>query len=93
MLFDSIKGVLWELQPGIERSREQSAVGCLSSNPRETNPTADNREAVAKNSLHQAISGIGEVRVHGQVYRVPACEVGIEAGGSRRGVLCQLSGT
>ena len=81
-MFNSIDGVPWELQPGVERqSREQSAFGWPSSNPRETSPTADNRGAVAKKSLHQAISGIGEVRVHGHVYRVPACEIGIDAGG------------
>ena len=51
--------------------------------------TADSRGTVAKKSLHQATSGIGEVRVHGQVYRVPACESGIKAGGSQRGMLCQ----
>ena len=62
------KGVPWE----------QSAGGCPSSNPRET---ADNWGAVAKKSL-QAISGIGDVRIH-EVYRVPACEIGIEAGGSQ----------
>ena len=56
---------------------------------RETSSTADNRGAAAKKSLHQAISGIGEERVHGQVYRVPACEIGVEAGGSQRGVPCQ----
>ena len=39
----------------------------------------DSRRTVAKTSLHQAISGIGEVRVHRQMYRVPACEIEIEA--------------
>ena len=47
------------------------------------------RRQSEKKSLHQAISGIGEVRVQGQVYRVPACEIGIEAGGSQRGMPCQ----
>ena len=76
MLFNSIKGgtTTWRR----ERSREQSAVGCLGCNPRETSSTVDSRGKVAKNSYHQVISAIGEVRVHGQVYRVPACEIGIE---------------
>ena len=56
---------------------------------RERGSTADSRGTVAKNCLHQAISGVGEVRVHGQVYRVPACEIGIRAGGSQRGMPCQ----
>ena len=88
MLFNNIKGVPWELQLRVERNREQSAVGCPSCNPRERSSTSDKRRAAAKKSLHQAISGIVEVRVHGQVYRVPACEIGIEAGGPQRGVPC-----
>ena len=32
-------------------------------------PSADSRGTVAKTSLHQAISGVGEVRVHRQMYR------------------------
>ena len=71
------------------RDHEQSAVGCPSCNPRETSSTADNWGAAARKSLQQAISGLGEVRVHGEVYRVRACEIGIEAGGSQRGVPCQ----
>ena len=71
------------------RSREQSAVGCPCCNPRETSSTADSRGTVAKDILHQAISGLGEVRVHGQMYRVPACEIGIEIRGSQRGLPCQ----
>ena len=47
----------------------------------ERSPTADNRVTVAKTSLHQAISGTGEVRVHRQMYRGPTCEIGFEASG------------
>ena len=72
-----------------EGDREQSAVGCPSCTASSTSSTANNRGAVAKKGLHQAISGIGEVRVHGQVYRVPACEIGIKVGGPQRGVPCQ----
>ena len=65
MLFNSIKGALWDLQLGVERERErdreQSAVGCQSCSSGSTSSTADNWGAVAKKSLHQAISGIGEV--------------------------------
>ena len=68
MLFNSIKGVPWEPQLGVEREVVNRV-----RNPRETSSTADSRGTVAKKSLHQAISGIGEVRAHGQVYRVPAC--------------------
>ena len=63
-----------------QRDREQNAVGCQSCRFRSTG-TAGNRGAVAKKSLHQATSGIGDVRVHGPVYRVPACEIEIGAGG------------
>ena len=73
MLFNSIRGVVNKVQLGCP--------GC--------NPTADSRGTVAKTSLHQAISGIGEVRLHRQMYRVPACEIGIEAGGSQRRIPCQ----
>ena len=61
------------------------------SNPRETSPTAANRGAVVKKSLHQAISGIGEVRVHGQMYRVPKCEIVIDH--SEESAVPGLSGT
>ena len=63
--------------------REQCAVGCPGCNPRETSSITDSRDTIAKKSLHQAISGIVEVREHAQVYRVPACEIGIKAGGSQ----------
>ena len=53
-----------------KRYREQSAVGCQSYRFGSTSSTVDNREAVAKKSLHQAISGIGEVSVPGPVCRV-----------------------
>ena len=57
--------------------------------PERQSSTVDDRGAAARASLHRAISGIGEVRVHRQVYPVPACEIGIEADGSQRGVPCQ----
>ena len=57
----------------LKESREQGAIGCPGCNPRERSPTADCRGTVAKTSLHQAISGIGEVQVHRQMYRVPTC--------------------
>ena len=66
-----------------------SAVGFPGCNPRETSSTADSLGTVAKTNLHQAISGIGEVQVHRQMYRVPACEIWIEACGSQRGLPCQ----
>ena len=52
-----------------KRYREQSAVGYQSCRSGRTSSTADNRGAVATKSLHQANSGIGEVRVHGPVHR------------------------
>ena len=101
-MFDSSRGfcrryavqqqqrVLWDLQPGVAREVvNRVQVGCPSSDPRVTSATADKRGAVAKKSQHQAISVIGEIWVHGQVYLVPACEIGIEDGGSQRGVPCQ----
>ena len=36
------------------------------------------------------ISGMGEVRIHRQKYRMPVCETGIEAGRSQRGMLCGI---
>ena len=45
------------------RDREQNAVGCQSCRFRSTG-TAGNRGVVAKKSSHQAISGIGDVRLH-----------------------------
>ena len=69
-----------------ERNREQSAIGCPSCSARSTSSNTNDREAVAKKSLHHAIIGIGEARVHGQVCRMPAFEVGIDAGGPQRGV-------
>ena len=82
---DSVEGMLfnslpWDLQIGVERERDrqQSAVCCQSRCSSSTSSTADNKGATAKKSLHQASSGIGEVRVQGPVYRVPACKVGIE---------------
>ena len=63
VLFNSIRGAPWELQPRAEGgSREQSAVGCPGCSPRGRSPAADSR-------VHQAISGDGEVRVHRQMYR------------------------
>ena len=53
-------------QPGVERdivNRVQLDVRAAV--PEAQAPTDDNRGAVAKTSLHQAIHGIGEVRVHG----------------------------
>ena len=77
-----IEGAPWDLQSGVERERDRgrTAVGFQSCCSRGTSSTDDNRGAVAKKSSRQAISGIGEVRVRGPVYRVPACEVGIETG-------------
>ena len=48
--------------------------------------TTNNPRTITKTGLHQAISGIGKVRVHRQMYRMPA---GFEAGGSQRGIPCQ----
>ena len=90
MLFNSIRGAPWELQPRVERevvNRVQLDVRAAI--PESQAPPQNSRGTVAKTSLHQAISGIGEVRVHGQVYRVPACEIEIEAAVSQRGVPCQ----
>ena len=64
-----------------EEPRGQGAIGCPGCSPRERSSTTDNRRTVAKRSLHQAISGIGEVRVRRQMYRVPACGIGFEASG------------
>ena len=48
MLFNSIRGAPWELQPrAVRRSREQGAIGCPGFNPRERRPTADSRGTVS----------------------------------------------
>ena len=79
MMFNSIRGAPWEPQPGAEGGVvNRVKLDVQVCNPRETSPTADSRGTVAKTSLRQAISGIGEVRVHRQMYRVAACETGIE---------------
>ena len=90
MLFNSIKFVLWEIQPEVEReivNRVQLDVRAAI--PERQAPPLTTGGPAANKSLHQAISKIGKVRVHGLVYRVPACEIGIEAGGSQRGVPCE----
>ena len=82
MLFNIIRGAPWELQPGDEGGVVHRAqLDVQAAIPERQSPTADSRGTVAKTSLYLAISGIGEVRVHGQMCRVPACEIGIEAGG------------
>ena len=62
-----------------ERDGEQSAVGHQSGRSSSTSSTADNRGAAAKKSLHQASSGIGEVRVDGPVYCAPEKYLGINS--------------
>ena len=89
MLFNGIRGAPWELQPGAEGGVVNRVQLHVQAAIPERSPTADSRVTVAKTSLRQAISGIGEVRVHRQMYRVPACEIGFEAGGSQRGLPCQ----
>ena len=88
MLFNSIRGAPWELQPraegGVVKRMQLDIQAAVSE--RERSSTIDSRGTVAKTSLHQAISGVGEVRVHRQMYRVPTCEIGFEASGSQRGV-------
>ena len=74
MLFNSIKGVPWELQPGVERevvNRVQLDVRAAIIE-RQAPPPTDGEQLPR---IVYIISGIGEVRVHGQVYRVPACEM------------------
>ena len=88
MLFNSIKGVPWDLQPGVERDIVNRELDARAAVPEAQAPPPTKGGAVAKKSLHQAISGIGEVRVHRPVYRVPACEIVIEAGGPQCGVPC-----
>ena len=62
MLCNSIRGLPWDLQPGVEseteRDREQSAVGCQSCRSRKATSTTDNRGAAAEKSLHHAIRGV-----------------------------------
>ena len=82
MLFNNIKEVPRELQPGVVRevvNRVQLDV--WAANPERQAPPPTVGEQLPRRVLHQAISGIGKVRVRGQVYPVPACEIGIVAGG------------
>ena len=80
----------WELQPRAEGGVVNRSLMSRLQSKRDKS-TADSRGTVAKTStsLHQASSGIGEVRVHRRMYRVPACKIGIGAGGSQRGMPCQ----
>ena len=80
-----LRGVPWELQPGTEGR----VVNRVQLDVQAASPTADSRRTVAKTSLHQAISGTGEVLVRKQMYRVPTCDIGIEVGGLQRGMPCQ----
>ena len=89
MLLNSITGAPWELQPGAEGGVVNRVQLDVQAGIPERSPTADSRGTVAKTILQRAISGIGEVRGHRRVYRVPTCEIGFEAGGSQRGMPCQ----
>ena len=89
MLFNSIKGSHgnYNLELREVENRVQLDVRAAIRERQAPAPTVGEQLAIL--FLHQAISGIGEVRVHGQVYRVPACEIGTEACGSQRGMPCQ----
>ena len=61
MLFNSIKGVPWDLQPGVERgivNRVQLDVRAAV--PEAQAPPPTTREQLPRRVLHPAISGIGE---------------------------------
>ena len=83
-LFNSIRGAPWELQ----RRAEGEVVNRVQLDVQAAIPVRQAPPPTVGEQF-QAISGIGEVRVHRQMYRVPTCEIGFEASGSQRGMPCQ----
>ena len=62
MLFNSINGVSWDLKPGVGRDIvNRVPLDVRAAVPEARAPPLTTGGAVAKKSLHQAISGIGEV--------------------------------
>ena len=82
MLFNSIEGVPWELQPGVESeivNRVQLDVRAAISE-RQAPPLTTGDQLPKRVYIRRSVE---------LVYRLPACEIGIEADGSQRVVPCQ----
>ena len=85
MLFNSIRGAPWEPQPGAEGGVVTRVKLDVQDAIPETQapPSTVGEQLPRRVYIRRSVELAGKIWVHRQMYRVPACEIGIEAGGSQ----------